>query len=91
MWAWSRKPAECPLAPCCANFLHRTLGPPVALSDPEYNRVHKRERVSEHQALDLSIRASAPVFADEKCPADFDFASLGITPVVSAGTDDRAC
>lgn len=73
------------------DLLHGPLRSGVRRTDPENNRVHEDERVAEHQSLDFAIGASAPMSADQKCPADFDFTPLCVVCVIPAGANDRTC
>src|SRR5205814_3451501 len=71
------------------------LGPgalrgPVLVTDPEHDGVCERERMVEHQALDLAVGAAAPMAAGKKRPADLDLAQLRLVAVVTAGADQSA-
>src|ERR1700722_9220190 len=76
-----------PLAFNAADLGHGALRAPVLVADPEDHGIDEAEGVVEHQPLDLAIGRAAPVAADNKSPADLDFAALGVIAMVAARAD----
>ena len=67
-----------------ADFLHRALRTPVLRADPKDDRVDETECMVEHQALDLTVRAAAPMSGGDEGPTDLDLRFVRVVAVVAA-------
>src|SRR6202043_3357746 len=73
-----------------ADLGHRALRAPVGVGDPEDRGIDEAEGMIEHQPLDFAVGGAAPMRADNKSPADLDFAELRLITMVAAGADQGA-